>query len=167
MEKSVAILYGSTTGNTEEVAHRISRYFSNVVTLDVVYMHARDLEKYEHIIFGVPSWNLGQFGDAWYVFMPEFNRVEFEGKKIALFGLGDQMHFPEYFANALGYLYDMLDHKGARLIGQWSTEGYQFKESLAVRDGKFVGLVLDQNNQAALTESRIRQWVEQIKPEFN
>ena len=47
-----------------------------------------------------------------------------------------------------------------------STDGYEFDESNAVRKGKFVGLALDADNQSELTESRIKAWVEQIKPDL-
>jgi flavodoxin I len=35
-----------------------------------------------------------------------------------------------------------------------------------VKDGKFVGLVLDEDNQSELTDGRIKNWVAQLKQEF-
>ena len=47
--------------------------------------------------------------------------------------------------------------------GGTSTEGYTFESSRALRDGQFVGLVIDQENQARLTKSRIKDWVTDIR----
>ena len=47
-----------------------------------------------------------------------------------------------------------------------SVDGYKFDESEAVRDGKFVGLPLDADNESEKTEPRISAWIEQIKPHF-
>jgi flavodoxin I len=51
-------------------------------------------------------------------------------------------------------------------VGFWPTDGYEHEASLAVKNGKFVGLALDEDNQAELTEERIQKWVTQIKAEF-
>ena len=55
---------------------------------------------------------------------------------------------------------------GGKLIGKWSTEGYEFDESLGCVDGEFLGLAIDYDNQDDLTEERIEAWVEQIKDLF-
>ncbi|RMF69726.1 MAG: flavodoxin FldA, partial [Cyanobacteria bacterium J069] len=49
----------------------------------------------------------------------------------------------------------------------WPTDGYDFNESKAVRDGKFVGLAIDEDNQSDLTTERIQSWVAQLKREFD
>ena len=36
----------------------------------------------------------------------------------------------------------------------------------AVKNGKFVGLAIDEDNQSDLTDERIKIWVAQIKKEF-
>ena len=61
-------------------------------------------------------------------------------------------------------LYEKLKEYGAEIVGDWSTEGYQFNHSDAVENGRFVGLVIDQRTQGMLTEERLKTWVEQIKP---
>ena len=55
---------------------------------------------------------------------------------------------------------------GGKLVGKWSTEGYEFDESLGCVDGEFLGLAIDYDNQDDLTEERIEAWVEQIKDLF-
>jgi flavodoxin I len=56
---------------------------------------------------------------------------------------------------------------GGDLIGKWSTDGYEFDESIALQDGDFLGLALDYDNQSSLSEERIKKWVNMIHLEFN
>jgi len=39
--------------------------------------------------------------------------------------------------------------------GDWSPEGYHFKQPHALADGRFIGPVVDNSSQPRLTESRI------------
>jgi flavodoxin I len=55
---------------------------------------------------------------------------------------------------------------GAQVVGEWPGDGYDFSFSAALEAGKFVGLVLDQDNQFDLTEERVASWLEQIKPQI-
>ena len=43
---------------------------------------------------------------------------------------------------------------------------YNFSESKALRDGEFIGLAIDDNNQSNLTDERVKKWVEKLKGEF-
>ena len=66
---------------------------------------------------------------------------------------------PSAFASGLRDLYEFVISKGAAVVGQWPTEGYEFEQSRAVVDGQFVGLVLDLSNQSQLTEARLDAWL--------
>jgi len=81
-----------------------------------------------------------------------------------LFGLGAQERYADTFASSMMPLYQKLKDCGAGIVGDWNIEGYQFKHSAAVENGRFVGLVIDQRTQGMLTEERLKAWVEQIKP---
>lgn len=52
---------------------------------------------------------------------------------------------------------------GARVVGDWPSDGYEFNASAALQENRFVGLVLDQDNQHDLTEQRLDNWLAQIK----
>lgn len=164
MSGTTAIFYGSITGRTEDVARRLSRQMDNVPVLDVTHVSARQLENFDHLVFGVPSWHLGGLSDPWYAFLPEFNRSHLEGKSVALFGLGNQIAYPDFFCNALGQVYDLLKEKKVRIVGDTSTQGYQFNHSFAVREGNFVGLVLDEISQKNRTDIRLVQWMRCLTP---
>ena len=91
---------------------------------------------------------------------------DFSGKKVAYFGCGDQVGYADNFLDAIGILEEKITERGGKTVGYWSTEGYEFDESKAVRNGKFVGLALDDTNQSDLTEQRLRKWVSLLKSEF-
>jgi flavodoxin I len=63
-------------------------------------------------------------------------------------------------------LYRVFEGFGADMIGDWPINDYQFENSASVRDGRFVGLVIDQRTQGMYTEERLNTWVEQIKPQL-
>lgn len=60
----------------------------------------------------------------------------------------------------------MVEAKGATIIGYTETDGYNFNESKAQKNGKFIGLAIDDNNQSSLTSDRVKKWVETLKGEF-
>lgn len=62
-------------------------------------------------------------------------------------------------------LAEEAEKKGATLVGQWSTEGYTHTASAAQRGDKFVGLALDEMNEADKTADRIAAWTAQVKAE--
>ena len=63
-------------------------------------------------------------------------------------------------------MYDLVVARGARVVGTWPTDGYDFIASKAERDGEFVGLVQDLDNQKMLLEARLEDWLKLIAPEF-
>ena len=82
---------------------------------------------------------------------------------MAIFGTGDQVSFPDSFVDAIGILYDVVARKGAEVIGCTDPAGYDFTRSAALRDGKFVGLAIDEDNQSGETEARVTAWLSQLK----
>ncbi len=76
------------------------------------------------------------------------------------------MKYGERFADGLYALYDIIRSRGASIIGSWSTEGYDYQQSKAEVEGRFVGLVIDNLNQPLETEPRIDAWLELIKPQL-
>jgi flavodoxin I len=103
--------------------------------------------------------------DDWEEFIDTVVDADPKGKKIALFGLGDQEVYSDSFVDGLAKIYKRLKGK-FDIVGSWPTEGYLFDDSDAVVNGKFVGLVLDEDNQIGLTDKRINEWVKQLKKDF-
>jgi flavodoxin I len=100
------------------------------------------------------------------VLYEELNTVDFSEKKVAYFGPGDQLGYEDNFVDAIGILESKISALGGVTVGYWSIDGYDFQQSTAVKNGKFVGLPLDELNQPDLTLERIKTWVTQLKQEF-
>ena len=166
---SIGLFLGSTTGKTEYVAEIVQKEFGgeDIVSLhNVSEVEASDFDEYQNLIIACPTWNIGELQDDWDGFFPELDDIDFSGKKVAYFGTGDQVGYNDNFMDALGILEEKISELGGTTVGHWSTDGYDFNESKALKNGKFVGLALDEDNQSDLTESRIKSWVAQLKPEF-
>lgn len=165
----IGLFYGTQTGNTETLAQAIQAEFGgdSVVTLhDIADASPDDFADYACLIVGCPTWNIGELQADWEGFYDELDEIDFSGKKVAYFGAGDQIGYADNFQDAMGILAEKIRSLGGTTVGQWPMIGYEFNESKAVQNGKFVGLALDEDNQPELTESRISTWVAQVKMAF-
>jgi flavodoxin I len=165
----IGLFYGTQTSNTQTVAELIQKEFDgDVVTIqDISQTEPTDFDEYQNIIIGCPTWNVGELQSDWESFYDDqLDNINFSGKKIAYFGEGDQIGYPDTFQDAMGMLEEKISELGGKTVGYWSVEGYDFSDSKALRDDKFVGLALDEDNQSELTEERIKAWVAQLKSEF-
>lgn len=161
----IAIIYGSSMGNTEEVANLISQKLGvkNDV-LNIAETDAKTINGFDKLILGTSTWGSGDLQDDWDAF--DFSGLNLNGKVVALFGLGDSQSYSDEFCNGMAKLYDEVVKAGANVVGSVSTEGYSFDGSDAVRDAKFVGLAIDAENESDKTEARVSAWIEAIKPNF-
>lgn len=168
MEK-IGIFYGSSTENSETVANKLEIAFGsdNVDVYNVCVASSADIEKYSNIIFGCSTWGIGDLQDDFADFIDEIEAANLDSSKVAIFGTGDQCSFPDSFVDSIGIIYDMLDNKACEIIGSVSTEGYNFIDSKAVRDGEFVGLPIDEDNDPDKTDERIKIWTDSLISNFN
>ncbi|MEH6875733.1 MAG: flavodoxin [Candidatus Competibacter sp.] len=164
----IGLFYATDTGNTRKVAKMIKKQFDEgeIELFNVKGATTENLTACDALIFGTPTLGDGELPETLTEFLPTLESVDLSGKTVALYGLGDQVGYPDEFVDALGILYKKLKKMGVRFVGSWSAEGYEFTKSKALRDGEFVGLVLDQDNQADLTEERLEEWLELVKPEL-
>lgn len=165
----IGLFFGSTTGKTESVAETIQKEFGgeDVVTLhNIADVEDNEFADYQYLIIGCPTWDVGELQSDWEGYFTELDDIDFSGKKIAYFGTGDQRGYPDNFQDAIGILSDKITERGGTTVGYWSTDGYDFNESKALRNGKFLGLALDEDNQSDLTDKRIKAWVVELKKEF-
>ena len=162
----IGLYFDTDTGNTRKVAKMIRKLFNedDVELKNISKVEPTDFEKFSAYILGTPTLGEGELPETLAEFLPSLDGMDLSGKTFALFGLGDQEVYSHEFVDGLGLLYEKLESLGASFIGEWSTEGYEFKFSRAVVEkGKFVGLVIDQDNQSDLTEERVDMWVAEIK----
>ena len=125
----------------------------------------QDIEKCDYLIFGLSTWGLGDMQDDWEDFMSTLQETDISKKKTALFGLGDQEVYAESFVDGMGHLYNMIKDK-TNIVGEWPADDYRFSDSTALHKDKFVGLAIDQDNEASRSDERIRKWVAVLKKEF-
>jgi flavodoxin I len=159
------IFYGSSTGNTQRIASRIEEELGDLIesVTDIAEAKPGDLASAQALILGVSTWEDGQLQEDWDDFFPELDRIDLSGTTVALFGLGDAYGFSGEFVDALGTLYRKVRERGATVVGAWPTDGYDFDESSAVVDGRFVGLVIDEENEADLSDDRVARWSDSIR----
>jgi flavodoxin I len=166
----VGIFFGTDTGNTRRIAKDISTTLTGAVAAKPVNIRnvtVEDLLAFDTLILGTPTYGEGQLPglstgnatESWEEFLPKLEGQDFSGKKVAIYGLGNQKGYPAEFVDAMFYLYEQFKACGATIIGAWDTEGYKFTGSKAVVDDRFVGLVLDQENQKDLTPARLESWL--------
>ncbi|WP_444917827.1 flavodoxin [Microbulbifer sp. JMSA003] len=166
----IGLFYGSDEGNTESVALRIRARLGedNVDLFDIADVTQLDIANYQYLVFGIPTWDFGQIQSDWEEFWEDVQEIDFSGKTVALFGLGDQFGYGDYFLDAMGMLHDVIVEKGATIVGHWSTEGYEYEASKAEVEGeaKFVGLAIDEDQQEEMTTERLNRWCRQIAEEL-
>jgi len=166
---NIGIFYGSTTGNTEKIANLIQQAFgeknADIYNVDVTEL--ADVQKYHYLVFGVSTWGVSDLQDDFEDFMEILEQVDFNGKKVALFGLGDQSTYTDSFVDAMGILYDRLKKKGVKIVGFVSRKGYSFTASMALVKDQLAGLAIDEEFESQLTGQRVTAWVEILKKEFS
>lgn len=167
--KKIGLFYGTSTAKTAQIAKKVANAFEKdkikIVSIEEAW--ADDFQSHDNIIVGTSTWFDGELPSYWDEIKPEIESLNLKGKKIAIFGLGDQKKYPDNFADGIGILARLFEGAGAKIIGLTSTEGYNFERSEALRDDKFLGLVIDIENQSSKTNDRVKSWVEQLKKEFD
>ncbi len=167
-QANIGLIFGTDTGNTEEIGTKIADSFASygcgVEMVNVIDASAEVIAAFDCLIMGIPTWDFGGIQEDWEAFEEDIIASQLDGKLVALYGLGDQLGYGDYFVDAMGWLHEKLQSTGATIVGAWSTEGYDFEESRALNHdrSKFCGLAIDEDQQFELTDQRITQWVAQV-----
>jgi flavodoxin I len=168
----IGLFYGTDTGNTETISKEVKKKLEaklgeGTVEMQEIYKKkADDMGKYDLLIIGMPTWYDGELQGDWEEYIPEMEKIDFTGKKVAFFGLGDQYGYAAYFCDALGVFAEIVEKGNGTLCGFTSTKGYEHDESKAQRGDIFVGLCLDTDNQDELTNERLEGWLPLVLTEF-
>lgn len=166
----IGIFFGSDTGNTENIAKMIQNQLgADVAQLyDIAKSSREELEQFDILLLGIPTWYYGEAQCDWDDFFPTLEEIDFTGKLVALFGCGDQEDYADYFCDALGTLRDIIEPRGAVIVGHWPVADYHFEASKGLADDEhFVGLAIDEDRQPEKTAQRVEQWVKQVAAEIN
>jgi len=164
-----AIIYSFNSKKTGKIAEMIKEAFNDdqVELVNAEELTEKQFAAFDQIIMGVPTWFDGELPNYWDEFMPALEDLDLQGKKIALYGLGDQKGYPENFLDGMGIMAEVLEEQGASLIGFTNTAGYEFESSRAKRGDKFSGLAIDYENQGSMNKERVASWVEELRGKFS
>ena len=166
----IGMFWGSTTEMTsiasEEIHSEIQNFGHEVDSFDIGKSGLDPIGEYKNIIIGCPTWNVGELQDDWDRLYMDYQKLRFDDVIGAFFGVGDQMGYSCNYLDAVGMLARPFMKNGGKLVGRWSTEGYEFDESVALEGDEFLGLALDYDNQETESEERIKKWAEIIQSEF-
>jgi len=163
----IGLFYGTTGGRTTGIVDEFDFNLRDEVEIFDVANGIEKIKEFENLILVTPSYGFGELEAHWEAVIEDFKKIDLTGKTLALVGLGSQTTFGESFVGALEILYKIITKNGGKIIGLTSTDGYHFEECDAIVEGKFMGLVLDEENQDDMTPDRIYDWLEVIKKEFS
>ena len=151
--KKIGIFYAAKADKTSWVAEKIQKEFgASAESVAIENAWQNDFEAYDNFIVGASTWFDGELPTYWDELLPELRTLQLKGKKVAIFGLGDQVKYPENFADGVGLLAEVFENDGATLVG--------------FKGDKWCGLVIDIENQSEMTDKRIKDWCRQVKKEF-
>ena len=100
----IGLFFASSTGNTRRIAKAIKKRFDDDTMADALNVNKASADLvagYSHLIFGTSTLGGGQLpglstdcmGGGWEEFLPQLTDVDFSGKTVALYGLGDQAKY--------------------------------------------------------------------------
>ncbi len=164
----IGLFYSFNTKNTSAAAELVAKGMgkTKVEAVNVEEATEDDFRRFDQYILGVPTWWDGELPNYWDEFLPGIEEDSLEGKTFAIYGAGDQKDYPDNFVDAIGVMAEFIESRGGKVIGYVKNEGYTFDASRALKEGQFVGLPLDFENQEELNEERIKKWTAQLKKEF-
>ena len=163
--KKVILLYWGTGGNVEKAARQIYSMFDpEIIDIsDVVSFDVDKLNNYQLVILGgstigAENWVDAKADNEWNRFFRKIEKLEVFKFNAALFGLGDQVLYPDHFVDGLGVFQEEMEELNIRVVGQWPVDGYKFTDSDGAKNGFFYGLALDLDNEPELSNQRIATW---------
>jgi flavodoxin I len=157
------LFYGTQTGTTEGVARMMQQIAPDLIEeiKCVQYAEAEELQACDLLVLGGATWGDGELTDDWQIFWPKMDQIDFSGKFVSLFGLGDAFGYPAHFVSSMRMIYDKVIERGGTVIAdEFPREDFEFEHSESLVNDKFIGLVIDEINQSEFTEQRIQVWAD-------
>ena len=95
--KKIGLFYATKAERTSWVAEKIQKEFGEdkieVVAIEQAWQN--DFAAYDCFIVGASTWFDGELPTYWDELLPELRTMELKEKRLAIFGLGDQIRYPE------------------------------------------------------------------------
>ena len=93
--KKIGLFYATKADKTTWVAEKIQKEFGKdkleVVAIEQAWQN--DFTAYDCFIVGASTWFDGELPTYWDELLPELRTLNLKGKKVAIFGLGDQIRW--------------------------------------------------------------------------
>ena len=169
---TVGIYFATTTGKTEDIAERLHGLLDSAEgPKDISDVDdLSELAGHDGVICGIPTWNTGadseRSGTAWDSILEDIGELDLNGKKVAIFGLGDSSTYTENYCDAMEELHRYFKQAGASMVGYTAKTDYTFDESKSVVGEEFCGLPLDEDSESDMTDERLSGWAEKLKGEM-
>ena len=167
----IAVVWGSTTGNTETAAEKLQEILGERISVccNVDDLTAEEMLTYDVVLIGVSTWDIGELQYDWPERVKDMADHDWSKVTFGFFGCGDAYHYEDTFVDAFGIIWETLEPRGAKLIGTWPVDGYEFTDSRSLCNDRkhFLGLPLDDDNEAELTDQRLQSWAEQLQRELD
>lgn len=134
---NILLLYTTNSGGTEMVAGEIMQRLTGhtVDVRRVLDTNPDEIKAHEFIILGTPSWDFdgkeGQPHEDWFSFKKDLQGNPFEGKKCAVYGLGDSSY--KIFSGGVTELEHWTDEwKMTRVTDSLRIDKYFYKQAEAI-----------------------------------
>ncbi len=133
---NILIIYATNSGATEIVSQIVEETLAEhkltVTRKDVTTVTPEELNAYDLIVFGSPSWDFdGKEGwphEHFIPFMDAVRPMKFQDKKFAIFGLGDSSY--THFCGAVDHLEKLVaDVSGKLIIESLKIDGFYFNQA--------------------------------------
>merc|ERR1719476_865251 len=124
---AAGLYYSTTTGNTETAAGYIADA-TGLEAVDIGDASADDIAACDSLIIGAPTWHTGadeeRSGTAWDEFLyGDLTSIDLTGKKVAIFGMGDQSGYADNYCDAMDELATCFEKRAPRLWGWFRRTG--------------------------------------------
>lgn len=171
MAPKIGLFFGSSTGCGEGVANQIKQIVeqTGVAEVEIAVVSAESvkvMENFDYLIFGASTWNIGELQDDWALKLGEMDWLNLSGRKVALYGCGDQFGYSNSFVDAIGIIGDKAIQRGGDVVGWWPDDEYEYEYSRGAHDKVFMGLPVDNDNQPERTAQRVVNWTYWVLEEF-
>lgn len=109
------IIYGSTTGTTEAVAHKLGDLISNSQVKSVSQVTKDEVIEADRVLLGSSTWGYGDLQDDFENYIQAIDE-NYKDKQVAVFGCGDSIGFSDVFCQAVDTITERLQSVGAHII---------------------------------------------------
>lgn len=154
----ILVSYATKGGDTKEVAE----FIADILKADVIEaknLNENVLNSHDGFVFAASTHGDGQIFANFDDKLGLLNQTDFNGRKVALVGVGNQERHGNDFCSGLSAFLPVL--KKAKMIGATDANGYKFNFSRSFINGKFIGLVIDFKGDSDW-KSRAEKWAESL-----